>query len=1840
MSASSRGHGPMSGNGSFSWVKRVMAGLVLASGVLAGCGDDAGGKGGDGDAGASGEEEPPAQIFGQVKLAPIEGLDEFERVDVTLEGVLAGGGGSGNGGSGGQARRATPDSEGFFEFTDVPHGDYRVRVEYEGGLESKTSPSAYQPFSSRITVDRGGTLNLARLELELGWGTVAGTVSFGSDQANGEATVTLRGTGLASTADASRGTYEFQRVPVGHYSLIVEREGFDACEEALTVAYHDQKVNAPLSVASKALSFSPSGDADVVVEGNTWFLQNPEDDRVGVAVSAPFAAEYRVWRVGEPTPEYEDFDSSEALEISGLGEGATAYRFQFRSPCGFESQVFERTFVRDTEPPVINFVALNNGLPASRNRTMRLEVAAKDGFSEQLSMRVGLCDVSESGVEHCVPEIEDAPWFDYVFSQSVTFSDEPGTKRAKVQVRDPNGNTTEVVSADAEYDASPPTDIELSIESITVDDDSEPEDGRIRTNLPLVRIQGTGIWEMKYGFNAGLANTSWQPFQDTFRIEVPGDDGPKTLYFRFRDAAGNETSELVFQFVLDRSGGLTGVFRVPGPVNDHSGIQVALVGTNHSTFTDAEGNWSLEGVRAGSYALLATKQNFRDYRIPVQVVAGETLFVAEESLQEFSANIIGHVTLQGFEGTLQHAGATVSLPDAPHRVATTDSAGNFTLIASPTNYPRGLRIDKPGFESYVRDEPVFLAPESTFNVGDVTLRATHNAISGQVKRAGLEEHAGIQIRLMAETGSANEGLELTATTDANGRYTIADVPLGPYRVVYLDPTSGTRETYRRAGIEIAPGPPLVLPPVVLRDRFIKIEGDAELTRTRDVTLELGATDCLAQQISNDASFSDATWQTPCASPVPWQLTAGDGEKTVYVRFKTAADPENPTEALSDTIRLDGTPEVSSFTHDGGGRTLTAGSVVKFTLTANETASVAEVAIAGYETNITLFDNGTNGDDVAGDHRYKRTYTIGLNKDVKDAAVTAYFTDLAGNQKSVSGPTLTIAFPPNIAGVEVVPSYGAGNVTVKFDTDEPTTATIEWDEMTDGVPDFSHSEALTTLATSHSKTFGDGVLVPSTTYAVRIRAKDAAGNETVSAVYPFSLRPSLPRKVVAIPGIGRVHVRWEIGNLTNVVGFNVYRSTSPSGAPAVKLNTTPVNHEAFLYEDKTVTNGTTYYYLVKSVDADGLESEASNVSGATPRATSDGPTLVKGVLNGTVIWSEIHSPYVLTGTVSIEDAGEEKAFFVVGPGTLVETASNEGILVAGQMVSYGQPSPEPNELAYWIEGVANTGCTTTYGYRLVVGTDDDDDGELDDDEIDPTRTRDVCDSIRPYVFDVRASDCDCGGARCRWLRSSSSYTSGTLVEELCQYRDQGRVVFAQSGTGQETWRDIQISKAAPGGSYDLVNGRYYSGNLFYETVFRRTSSYGVKSEVGAALVRSRFIRTGAGVNTTGQYQAPFSTPTLVADSLFEESGTSSLQYTAMLVTRSKFLVDYSLSVSQYTANPKADTRVTNNVFRGANRGSIYVNGTGVFHDNVVSGANFDANRAAVAGNVFEGMRNVSNVNNDFVTNRVTFEPTMNGTLSGSSSARLIGNLVEHGLPEAYSNSYRVLLSNTAQFRANHVFGDFTRGHAVHVQNAAVVLQKNSFFITEANSAGSGLALLVSPNNNQPDIDASNNYWGTVSTAEIEAGGNPKDITAIHDHYDDGDLVTVSYVNHATQSFPMPWVRSPEYFRRFAPGADIPLQGYAFDEEDAAAAGCNPVSAVDPTKVCPRSGPEYCPASCFLPSSRIAWCKAQDDCNGANQLATGASATITLVEPGIHTIWMMARDSDGQVTSVPWVVEIGE
>ena len=141
----------------------------------------------------------------------------------------------------------------------------------------------------------------------------------------------------------------------------------------------------------------------------------------------------------------------------------------------------------------------------------------------------------------------------------------------------------------------------------------------------------------------------------------------------------------------------------------------------------------------------------------------------------------------------------------------------------------------------------------------------------------------------------------------------------------------------------------------------------------------------------------------------------------------------------------------------------------------------------------------------------------------------------------------------------------------------------------------------------------------TTYYYTVTAQDQAGNESplsdlVSAIprNADDATPMPPDNVIAAPGDSRVILSWSAplvntdeSVLTDLQGYNVYRSVTTGGNYSL-INSSIVTQTT--YTDSTVTNGTTYYYVVTALDTAVPPNESANSaeSAVTPNDSGSLP----------------------------------------------------------------------------------------------------------------------------------------------------------------------------------------------------------------------------------------------------------------------------------------------------------------------------------------------------------------------------------------------------------------------------------------------------------------------------------------------------------------------------------------------------------------------------------------------------------------------------------------------------------
>jgi hypothetical protein len=126
------------------------------------------------------------------------------------------------------------------------------------------------------------------------------------------------------------------------------------------------------------------------------------------------------------------------------------------------------------------------------------------------------------------------------------------------------------------------------------------------------------------------------------------------------------------------------------------------------------------------------------------------------------------------------------------------------------------------------------------------------------------------------------------------------------------------------------------------------------------------------------------------------------------------------------------------------------------------------------------------------------------------------------------------------------------------------------------------------------------LNPGQTLSLNVQFAPTAAGSATGQLTINSNSSTNPTANVALSGTGTSHqvdLSWSAPASSSdpVAGYNVYRA--PTGSGSYQLINPSVNG-ATVYTDSNVTSGTTYDYIVKSVDSAGSESVPSNTSTVT------------------------------------------------------------------------------------------------------------------------------------------------------------------------------------------------------------------------------------------------------------------------------------------------------------------------------------------------------------------------------------------------------------------------------------------------------------------------------------------------------------------------------------------------------------------------------------------------------------------------------------------------------------------
>lgn len=453
---------------------------------------------------------------------------------------------------------AQTGADGSFRITGIVPGSYAARI----------STRYFAEVTRGVDVALGGESDLRTIDVQARRASVRGSATL-EKRINGAAqlvggvlltlvrTASIRGaaqgaprwraaaggttgaTGPAytSTSDGA-GDYVFTGVPAGEYVITGAGGGAEQDGGTITVTGEEGVVDAgDLVVRPVSGFFLISGSTAGAVVPNTYndpaiTLLVSESNAATMAygvVSSPYASDCAP---GAPGP------VQSTVNVTLLAEGYHTICMIFFDDNGGASETVVRQLVLDSVAPVAGTPLINGGAAATNNPDVSLSLPANGATQAYLSL---------SGCR------TGAAWQDYSPLAALSLGSTQGNRTVYVAFRDDAGNETAgCVTAGIRLDTAFTSALSFNLQTL----DAAAVPGK--TALPRVHLLIGGIdadsAEMQIGGDLGFAGAAWQAAASPVTWPLPAGDGPKTLYLRARDGAGNLSATFSRTITLDQTG--------------------------------------------------------------------------------------------------------------------------------------------------------------------------------------------------------------------------------------------------------------------------------------------------------------------------------------------------------------------------------------------------------------------------------------------------------------------------------------------------------------------------------------------------------------------------------------------------------------------------------------------------------------------------------------------------------------------------------------------------------------------------------------------------------------------------------------------------------------------------------------------------------------------------------------------------------------------------------------------------------------------------------------------------------------------------------------------------------------------------------------------------------------------------------------------------------------------------------------------------------------------------------------------------------------------------------------
>ena len=777
--------------------------------------------------------------------------------------------------------------------------------------------------------------------------------------------------------------------------------------------------------------------------------------------------------------------------VTLAAEGNNLVNITAKDTVGLVSSALTLTVLRDTLAPT-GVININSGAAYATSQTVILNLSGTDNGSGIGAMSFSTDNMNWTAVEA------------YATLKTFTLPAGDGAKTVYVKYYDRAGNASVIYSSSIQLDTLPPTG------TININSGAAYATSRTLTLNLSNADTGSGINTMSFSSDG----TNWtvpEACAASRNFTLPAGDGPKTVYVKYYDKAGNVSVVYSKSIALD-------TLPPTGTININSGaastlsqtVTLNLSGTDGGSgistmsFSTDNAAWTAAEAYAASKTFTLPSGNgpqtvyvkFFDAIGNVSAVYSKTISLADPQYpmpdtENFYAG-------RYYPGQMQN-GISVSQT----------SPGIYTYHKITSNGWVGGYVS-PAFDGsaydYVTLEVRSLASGSNSFIFEVKNEASY-ILRKTVSLQGTDWHTvqflfpkgAVPVNFIAFSNPTNDfeirGLRFSDTPVFTGTASVPVIQTSPtvtntlqYQLAYtLNGVSFQEALLLKEGNNTvtrtwvnASGTKVTRIFSILADTVkpagsININSSSLNTASQTVTLNLSGTDS-GSGISTMSFSTDGTnWTAPAtyATSKTFTLSSGDGTKTVFVKYYDKAG--NASAVYSKSILLDMTPPAGAID-------INAGAVY-----ASSAAVILNLYGADSGSGITKMSFSTNGSTWTTAEAYAaaKTFTLSSVNGAKTVYVKYY--DKAGNVSAVYSKSIIL---DTVAPVGTVKMNGGAAYTHQTVVTLDLTAT----DAGSGVSQMSFSTNGTTWTEAEnyetSKVWtlvsGDGVK------KVYVKFQDAAG----------------------------------------------------------------------------------------------------------------------------------------------------------------------------------------------------------------------------------------------------------------------------------------------------------------------------------------------------------------------------------------------------------------------------------------------------------------------------------------------------------------------------------------------------------------------------------------------------------------------------------------------------------------------------------------------------------------------------------------------------------------------------